>query len=127
MGTAYGESDQNRSFWLKSVSLTEKSSLVEFKVVEFVIGTAISTVGSFQKSSICLNAIPNSQVKNDKVPSVGNSHYSSWNAKKNAYAFICLFNGIPGGIRTPDPRLRRALLYPAELLRQNDVVLSICF
>ena len=23
--------------------------------------------------------------------------------------------GEPGGIRTPDPRLRRALLYPAEL------------
>jgi hypothetical protein len=25
------------------------------------------------------------------------------------------FNGVPGAIRTPDPRLRRALLYPAEL------------
>ena len=25
--------------------------------------------------------------------------------------------GVPGEIRTPDPRLRRALLYPAELLR----------
>jgi hypothetical protein len=24
--------------------------------------------------------------------------------------------GVPGEIRTPDPRLRRALLYPAELL-----------
>ena len=26
-------------------------------------------------------------------------------------------SGVPGEIRTPDPRLRRALLYPAELLR----------
>ena len=25
-------------------------------------------------------------------------------------------NDVPGEIRTPDPRLRRALLYPAELL-----------
>ncbi len=25
---------------------------------------------------------------------------------------------VPGGIRTPDRRLRRPLLYPAELLRQ---------
>ena len=27
--------------------------------------------------------------------------------------------GVPEGIRTPDPRLRRAMLYPAELLAQN--------
>ena len=27
--------------------------------------------------------------------------------------------GAPEGIRTPDPRLRRALLYPAELLAQK--------
>ena len=25
------------------------------------------------------------------------------------------FCGMPAGIRTPDPRLRRAMLYPAEL------------
>lgn len=25
------------------------------------------------------------------------------------------FSGEPGGIRTPDPQLRRLLLYPAEL------------
>ncbi len=32
---------------------------------------------------------------------------------------IFLFQtGVPGEIRTPDPRLRRALLYPAELLRR---------
>ena len=28
-------------------------------------------------------------------------------------------NGVPEGIRTPDPRLRRPLLYPAELQAQN--------
>ena len=27
-----------------------------------------------------------------------------------------IFSGDPGGIRTPDPRLRRPLLYPTELL-----------
>ena len=27
--------------------------------------------------------------------------------------------GVPEGIRTPDPRLRRAMLYPAELLAQK--------
>ena len=27
--------------------------------------------------------------------------------------------GMPAGIRTPDPRLRRAMLYPAELQTHN--------
>lgn len=27
----------------------------------------------------------------------------------------CILSGDPGGIRTPDPRLRRPLLYPTEL------------
>ena len=35
-------------------------------------------------------------------------------AQKQVCAFV--FNGDPGGIRTPDPRLRRPLLYPTELL-----------
>lgn len=30
---------------------------------------------------------------------------------------------VPGGIRTPDPRLRRALLYPAELLKQERFII----
>lgn len=29
---------------------------------------------------------------------------------------MAFFISVPGEIRTPDPRLRRALLYPAELL-----------
>ena len=29
------------------------------------------------------------------------------------------FDGAPGGSRTPDPRLRRPLLYPAELRAQH--------
>ena len=31
-------------------------------------------------------------------------------------------NGEPGGSRTPDPRLRRPVLYPAELLTQMNIV-----
>ena len=31
------------------------------------------------------------------------------------------FYGDPGGIRTPDPRLRRPLLYPTELLNHVDL------
>ena len=34
------------------------------------------------------------------------------------FATLATKNGVPGGIRTPDTRLRRAMLYPAELLRQ---------
>lgn len=33
---------------------------------------------------------------------------------------IRFFFGDPGGIRTPDPRLRRPLLYPTELLNHVD-------
>ena len=37
-------------------------------------------------------------------------------AKKNGLAYANpFFNGDPGAIRTPDPQLRRLLLYPAEL------------
>ena len=35
--------------------------------------------------------------------------------------FSVIFNGDPGGIRTPDPRLRRPLLYPTELLNHIDL------
>lgn len=31
-------------------------------------------------------------------------------------------SGASGGARTPDPCLRRALLYPAELLTQGDLI-----
>jgi hypothetical protein len=37
------------------------------------------------------------------------------------FSFVQLY--VPGAIRTPDRRLRRALLYPAELLGHN-VMLS---
>ena len=44
--------------------------------------------------------------------------------KNRLYTFSEFYNnqiydkyGVPGEIRTPDRRLRRALLYPAELLR----------
>jgi hypothetical protein len=32
--------------------------------------------------------------------------------------------GAPGGNRTPDPQLRRLLLYPTELLARNDAKAS---
>lgn len=35
-------------------------------------------------------------------------------------------NGAPGGIRTHDPCLRRAVLYPAELLVQRGAIILIC-
>ena len=31
-----------------------------------------------------------------------------------------ILSGVPKGIRTPDTRLRRPLLYPAELLGHNQ-------
>jgi hypothetical protein len=34
-----------------------------------------------------------------------------------------LFNGIPGGIRTPDRWLRRPLLYPAELPKHLALII----
>src|SRR5690606_20490919 len=33
--------------------------------------------------------------------------------------------GVPGGIRTPDRRLRRPLLYPAELMGQKGYAIKI--
>ena len=36
------------------------------------------------------------------------------------YELSAFFFGDPGGIRTPDPRLRRPLLYPTELLNHVD-------
>jgi hypothetical protein len=35
--------------------------------------------------------------------------------KNRAGALIHLFTGTPGGIRTPDTRIRSPVLYPAEL------------
>ena len=33
-----------------------------------------------------------------------------------------IFNGTPGGTRTPDARLRTPPLYPPELQGQNDIL-----
>ena len=33
-----------------------------------------------------------------------------------------ILSGDPGGIRTPDPRLRRPLLYPTELLNHDNYI-----
>ena len=35
---------------------------------------------------------------------------------KAFFNFVRVFYGEPGGVRTPDPRLRRPVLYPTELL-----------
>src|SRR5699024_660162 len=37
------------------------------------------------------------------------------------------FYCAPGGTRTPDLRIRRPLLYPAELLRQHRIVYPKCY
>ena len=47
-----------------------------------------------------------------------------YNKKGYTNINICItffINGEPGGIRTPDPRLRRPLLYPTELLTHNII------
>jgi hypothetical protein len=38
--------------------------------------------------------------------------------------FRCLLekNGAPGGIRTPDPLLRRQMLYPSELRARRSIL-----
>ena len=51
--------------------------------------------------------------------------------KKTPYAKHTVFYyGEPGGIRTPDPRLRRPVLYPTELLthniKDNNIFLNKC-
>ena len=39
--------------------------------------------------------------------------------KKKSIINFKIFIGLPRGIRTPDPQLRRLLLYPAELPAEN--------
>ena len=43
-----------------------------------------------------------------------------------SYRVQFLLKNVPGGIRTPDPQLRRLLLYPTELLRQLRLATIDC-
>ena len=47
--------------------------------------------------------------------------FSIKNKKCLAEAKHLIYYGDPGGIRTPDPRLRRPLLYPTELLNHINL------
>ena len=44
--------------------------------------------------------------------------------QRNTFWFLERF-GEPGGIRTPDPRLRRPMLYPTELLTHKSIAIII--
>ena len=39
--------------------------------------------------------------------------------------YVWLMFGEPGGIRTPDPWLRRPMLYPTELLTHGYITINI--
>ena len=47
------------------------------------------------------------------------SRATIWRANQLRYTHL---TNVPKGIRTPDPRLRRPLLYPAELWTQKRVM-----
>ena len=50
-------------------------------------------------------------------------HHSETRSVDARYSFIKRLRfSVPKGIRTPDPRLRRPLLYPAELWTQKRVM-----
>ena len=44
-----------------------------------------------------------------------------WRSNQLSYTRRFSYFGAPGGIRTPDPRLRRPLLYPTELQTQEKM------
>ena len=47
--------------------------------------------------------------------------------KKNRSISTSILYGEPGGIRTPDPRLRRPVLYPTELLTHSNNYINTIF
>ena len=50
------------------------------------------------------------------------AYYLQVNYKLLKFKYSSSFNGVPERIRTSDTRLRRAVLYPAELLKQNKAI-----
>ena len=58
--------------------------------------------------------IAENRAKNSKNQQLKNAFFTHKNTPQPAW-LRGFFHGDPGGIRTPDPRLRRPLLYPTEL------------
>ena len=64
--------------------------------------------------------IAENRAKNSKNQQLKNAFFTHKNTPQPAW-LRGFFHGDPGGIRTPDPRLRRPLLYPTELLNHINL------
>ena len=71
------------------------------------------------------NRVENNFLLKNMVEVTGIEPATSWSQTTRAPICATPRNGVPLGIRTPGPRLRRALLYPAELNTHMERVVGI--